>query len=95
MRGFEFTLQVLHCMAGREKEVTGHAQKVAVDLFVSNDLLNFIDGRPVALRGESCALLAVQPFEFYEAIIQREAQMGGGAAGLATRDDTVVQNGDV
>jgi hypothetical protein len=92
MRRVELAIQLLGIIAGRNEQVPIEAREVTLDRFVTNDSLDPVDGRRVALGRQPGSLMAVELFEVVEAIVESRHQMRGRAACLAARRRAIVQD---
>ena len=76
-------------------QVPVHARERAIDAFFLADVFDRVDRHAVAVRSQLRALFAVQVFEFEVAVVERIAQVAGGARGLAAVQVVFFEDDDI
>ena len=92
VRGLELTIELREVIARGDEQVPVHPGEVAIDLLVPHDAFDLVDGRTHGSAPPDGRLLAMQPFELIEAIVQRAHEMRRCPARLATGCRTVVHH---
>jgi len=82
-------------IALRLKQISVHALEVAVNLLRRHDALDLVDGGGVALGSKARTIPAMQALDRDIAVVERAAQMRGGAASLAAGDRSIIQHHDL
>src|SRR5688500_2958364 len=90
--GLELPLQGLHRVSRCEEQEAVEAREIAVDLLGGDDRLYLIDRRPMACGRQARAFLSMHTLDLEVPVIQRTAQMSGGAARLPAADLSILDD---
>ncbi len=92
VRGLQLSSSCARSSPGGDEQVPVQPGEVAIDLLVAHDAFDLVNGRCMALRRQTGAFVAMQPFEMIETVVQRAHEMRRRPACLTTGGRTIVHD---